>query len=191
MTRWIGTLLDVPARFGIAGRSGVDVAPDARVAWRKIRFVDGCRLSIGSGSIVEATIAFDRPGGVLRIGERTFLGASLLVCAEGIEVGDDVLVSWGCTIVDHDSHALAWQDRSGDVERWYKGQKEWTMVQRAPVHIGNKAWIGFNASILKGVKIGEGAVVGAGSVVTRDVPPFTVVAGNPAQTIRELGPHER
>ena len=191
MTRWIRTLLDVRARFGISGRSGVDVAREARVAWRKMRFVDGCRLSIGRGSIVEATIAFDRPGGVVRIGERTFVGASLLVCAEGIEVGDDVLISWGCTIVDHDSHALAWKDRSQDVERWFNGQKEWATVRRAAVHIGNKAWIGFNASILKGVKIGEGAVVGAGSVVTRDVPPFTLVAGNPAQILRELAPHER
>ncbi|MBV8923397.1 DapH/DapD/GlmU-related protein, partial [Bradyrhizobium sp.] len=56
----------------------------------------------------------------------------------------------------------------------------------APVVIADKVWIGFNASILKGVTIGEGAVVGACSVVTRDVPPFAVVAGNPARVIRTL-----
>ena len=55
----------------------------------------------------------------------------------------------------------------------------------------SKVWIGFNAIILKGVTIGEGAVVGAGSVVTKDVLPWTVVAGNPARLIREISENER
>ena len=52
-------------------------------------------------------------------------------------------------------------------------------------------WIGFNAIVLKGVTIGEGAIVGAGAVVTKDVPAYTIVAGNPAHPIRELTPSER
>lgn len=57
---------------------------------------------------------------------------------------------------------------------------------REPIIIGDDAWIGFNAIILKGVTIGEGAVVGAGAVVTKDVPPYTVVAGNPAGVVKKL-----
>ena len=172
-------------------RRGVMVASKCRVAWHRIRFAPDAQLAIGNGSIVEAAIRFDRPGATVRIGERTYIGASDLICAEAIEIGDDVLVSWGCTIVDHDSHSLAWQQRRRDVTDWFDGKKDWAGVERSEVRIGNKAWIGFNATILKGVRIGEGAVVGAGSVVTHDVPPYTVVAGNPARTVRELEDHER
>lgn len=54
-----------------------------------------------------------------------------------------------------------------------------------PIHVGRKVWIGANALVLPGVTIGEGSVIGGGSVVTKDVPPNTVVAGNPARVIRE------
>jgi acetyltransferase-like isoleucine patch superfamily enzyme len=109
------------------------------------------------------------------------------VSAERITLGDDVVISWGVTIVDHNSHALDWEGRKSDVLDWMKGRKDWANVKTEPVRIGDKAWIGFNASILKGVTIGEGAVVGAGAVVTRDVPDHAVVAGNPAKVLRTLG----
>lgn len=191
MIRRLRQLLDWWAKLRIAGRAGVSVTQPAKVAWRKIRFINGCTLSIGSRSIIESAVLYDRAGGSVRIGERTFVGASTLVCAEAIDIGDDVLVSWGCTIVDHNSHPLAWKNRNSDVGNWYEGRKDWTHVERAAVRIGDKAWIGFNVIILKGVHIGEGAIVGAGSVVTRDVPPFSIAAGNPARLIRELEPHER
>lgn len=187
----VRAVLNWLVRLQVAGLPGVTISPRSKVAYRKIRYLKNCELSIGSGSIVEAAIVFDRSDGAIRVGERTFIGASTLVCAERIEIGDDVLISWGCTIVDHNSHALAWKDRAGDVASWYVGKKNWAPVERAPVHIGNKAWVGFNAIILKGVRVGEGAIVGAGSVVTRDVPAFTIVAGNPALPIRELEEHER
>jgi acetyltransferase-like isoleucine patch superfamily enzyme len=59
------------------------------------------------------------------------------------------------------------------------------------VTVGNDVWIGANACVLRGVALGEGAIVGTGSVVTKDVPPYTIVAGNPARVIRELTPDER
>ena len=60
-----------------------------------------------------------------------------------------------------------------------------------PVRIGDKAWLGLRVIILKGVEIGEGAVVAAGSVVTKDVPSWTIAAGNPAKVIREIPIEER
>ena len=86
----------------------------------------------------------------------------MLVCAQRIEIGDDVLISWGGTIVDHDSHSLVWAERQHDVSRTLAGQpKDWSKVRILPVRIGNRAWVGFNVAILRGVSIGEGAVVGA------------------------------
>lgn len=164
----------------------IDASPSARLNYARIRSKPRTRLKIGSGSIIEANIFYDRDGAEVRIGSNTFIGTSTIVCASRVEIGDDVLISWGCHIVDHNSHAIAWSLRSGDVAKWRVGAKDWTHVEQAPVVIGNKAWLGFNCIVLMGVRIGEGAIVGAGSVVTRDVPDWTIVAGNPAKVIREL-----
>ncbi|WP_071585616.1 DapH/DapD/GlmU-related protein [Selenomonas sputigena] len=65
-------------------------------------------------------------------------------------------------------------------------KKSWKNVRAAPIHIGDKAWLGFNVIVLKGVSIGEGAVIGAGSVVTSDVPAYSVAVGNPAAVVKRL-----
>jgi acetyltransferase-like isoleucine patch superfamily enzyme len=81
---------------------------------------------------------------------------------------------------------MEFSQRANDVTDWLAGRKDWTNVAISPVRVCDKVWVGFGASILPGVTIGEGAIVGAASVVTRDVAPWTVVAGNPARVIREL-----
>ena len=128
----------------------------------------------------------DRTGSSVIIGKNTFVGGSTLICADRIEIGNDVLISWGCTIVDHNSHAVDWASRRNDVSAWYDGQKDWTFVKILPVMRCDRVWIGFNSIILSGVTIGENAVIGCGSVVTKDVAPYSVVAGNPARIIRSL-----
>lgn len=169
----------------------LQVDPAARVAWHRIRGGRGARLTVGAGAMVMARLSFERPEARIRIGRDSFVGLSHLVAATSVEIGDDVLVSWGVTIVDHDSHSLRASERARDVPDWRAGRKDWSRVPTAPVRIGDRAWIGFNATVLKGVTIGEGAVVGAGSIVTRDVPAWSVCAGNPARVIRELGPDDR
>lgn len=181
-TRFVNSLLGHWVR-----RSGhVSIGPGSRVRWWGLRGSRHGRVGIGRDSIIRCRVDFDSPGGSIRIGDRCFLGASHLVCHTGITIGDDVVMSWGVTVVDHDSHSLDWNVRQHDVARWMNGEKRWDGVTIAPVTIANRAWIGFGASILKGVTIGEGAVIGANSVVTRDVPPFAVVAGNPARVVRQL-----
>ena len=168
--------------------ANIAIGKGSRVKRRRVSLDPGCRLVVGRRSIVDARIIADRPGAEFIVGDRTSLGNSLLVAAQRIEIGDDVLMSWGVTIVDHNSHSLEWSDRQHDVVNWGKGVKLWDQVTVAPVRIGHKVWIGFGASILKGVTVGEGAVVAAGAVVTKDVPAWSVVAGNPAKVIRALTP---
>ena len=168
----------------------LDIHPSAKFSPRDMASNERCSVSVGESSIVDGPIYFDRPRGRLVVGSRTFVNGHLVI-GERVAIGDDVLIAWGATIVDHDSHATAWSKRANDVVDWGRGHKDWTHVTIAPVTIGDKVWIGFNAIILKGVTIGEGAIVGAGSVVTRDVPSWTIVGGNPAAIIRTLGPDER
>ena len=168
-----------------AGRS-IDVGAGSTVRWWGLRTRSRGSLRIGKESIIRCRVDFDSDSGRVVIGDRCYIGASHLVCHTGISIGDDVIISWGVTIVDHDSHALAWDRRQDDVALWKRGQKQWDSVAIAPVTIGRKAWIGFGVSVLKGVTVGEGAVIGACAVVTRDVPPYSVVAGNPARLVRRL-----
>ncbi|MCK1422397.1 acyltransferase [Bradyrhizobium sp. 182] len=165
----------------------VRVGRGSTVAWRRIRRAAGNELSVGEGSIVHADINFEDTGGRIQIGSRSFIGRSHLVCYRSVTIGDDVIMSWGITIVDHDSHSIDWMDRRNDVREWAAGRKNWDKIAHAPVVIFNRAWIGFNVSILKGVSIGTGAVIGACSVVTRDIPPYSLAVGNPAKVIRVLG----
>lgn len=152
----------------------------------RVRAGPGDTIVVGEKSIVEGSLIVDRSPAVIRIGSRTFVGRSRLIAAQMIEIGDDVLISWDVTVVDHDSHALDFPERRNDVVEWGQGRKDWRHVAIAPVKICDKAWLGFGATILKGVTIGEGAVVAAKSVVTKDVAPWTLVAGNPARMIRSL-----
>ncbi|MGK2849441.1 MAG: acyltransferase [Candidatus Limnocylindrales bacterium] len=181
---WVDRLLDLPSR--IYRRRSLNAAPRSTVRTRRIRYQPGCTVTVGEQSMVLARVLFDRPDGSLTVGARTFVGASTIVIAERIDIGDDVLIAWGCTIVDHDSHALRFDDRRRDVVDWLRGAKDWSHVEIKPVTIQDKVWIGLNAIIVKGVTLGEGSVVAAGSVVTSDVPPYALVAGNPARVVREL-----
>jgi len=191
MYRVLKKIANWKAKRSLQKISGIDIAESTRIIFSKIDPKADCNLTIGGNSMIDGSLIFEREGACIQIGERVFIGSAALISAERITIGDDVLISWGCTVVDHNSHAISWQHRSNDVNEWMKGKKDWSNVERKPVEIHSKAWIGFNAIILKGVTIGEGAIVGAGSVVTKDVPPYTIVAGNPAKVIREIPADER
>lgn len=176
----------------LAGRISIGAGTNVSSAKLSAREPAGCSLTIGSESNIECALVFEKDEAQIRIGSRTHAGSGTIVAAaQSIEIGDDVLIAFDALITDHNSHSLAFAERRRDVRDWISGRKDWSRVPMAAVKIGNKAWIGARAIILKGVAIGEGAVVGAGSVVAKDVPAWTIVAGNPARVIRPLTDEER
>ena len=114
------------------------------------------------------------PQARIRIGDNVFLNGMRFACAELIEVGDDCILA-DCRIFDTDMHSILPNRRSDDA-----------LVATSPVRLHRNVWVGAAAIILKGVTIGENSVVGAGAVVSRDVPPNVVVAGNPARVVKHL-----
>lgn len=156
-------------------------------------------LVVGKESIVSGGFYIENSKGFIKIGDRTFIGGGKFISTNKIDIGNDVLISWGCTFMDNNAHSLKWSERKNDVKDWKKGIdnkqvgkfKDWSNVKNAPIIIKDKVWIGFEVVILKGVTIGEGSVIGSRSVVTKDVPDWTIVAGNPAKVIREIPLDER
>lgn len=118
-------------------------------------FFSGCRIGI----LKNAT---------LTLGNGYINFDSKIYCYNNIKIGNKVFISEGVTIIDSDVHNINNRDNVS-----------------APIVIGDNVWIGINATILKGVSIGDGAIIAAGSVVTKDVPPRTLVGGVPAKIIKE------
>jgi acetyltransferase-like isoleucine patch superfamily enzyme len=117
-----------------------------------------------------------RPGAAIRVGKRCGFTGSTIVAANRIDIGDRVQLGANTTVVDTDFHPLTPERRAA----------AFNDGRNAPISIADDVFVGMNALILKGVRIGEGAVIGAGSVVTTDVPARTIAAGNPARVVGEL-----
>lgn len=115
------------------------------------------------------------PDARLSIGDNTYITASSVIyCANDIEIGSDCAIAWNTTIIDTDFHQIHYLDTEG-------GQNPVSL----PVRIGDKVWIGCNCTVLKGVTIGSNSVIGANSLVNRDIPPNCLAAGNPVRVIKE------
>ncbi|MGI8654661.1 MAG: acyltransferase [Pyrinomonadaceae bacterium] len=172
----------------------VSIGSGTRIAGSQLRVEDanGCALDIGAQSNIEGALIFEKSGAQINVGARTHIGGGTLIDAAcRIEIGNDVLVGFDALLMDHDSHSLRFAIRRNDVRGIIEGTKDWTDVRMAPIVIHDKAWIGARAIILRGVTIGEGSIVAAGSVVTKSIPAWSIAAGNPARIVRAMTEDER
>jgi len=115
-------------------------------------------------------------GAILKVGCNFAMSGGAICAAESVVIGDDVAIGANTTIIDTDFHP---------VDHFLRQIMD-AQGETAAIHIANHVFIGMSCLILKGVTIGASSIIGAGSVVTRDIPAGVIAAGNPARTIREL-----
>lgn len=145
-------------------------------------------IEIGDKCCIRGTLMLYRQSSRIFIGNNVYIGpGTLLECVEEIRMGNDILVSLNCNIIDTNSHSLHSAERLEDTIDWQKGLafKNWDVVKSKKVIIEDKCWIGLRSIVMKGVTLGEGTVVGAGSVITKNTEPFSIMAGNPAVLVRK------
>ncbi len=128
------------------------------------------KLIIGDNVLLFRNTGFylDSNEAVIEIGDHTFINRRTeIICKKHVKIGSHCAISWDVAIMDTDTHRIE------------------GMTETKPTIIGDHVWIGSKAIILKGVTIGKGAVIAAGSVVSKDVPAYALVAGVPAKPIKE------
>lgn len=146
-------------------------------------------MTIARGAHIYTGSLFDvGPEGHVEIGECAMLNGVYLLCDARIEIGAYATISWNVVFMDTyrmpvspEARRLVLEDRARR-----RASQPKAKVRAEPVRLCANVWIGFDVCVLPGVTIGEGSVVGARSVVAQDVPPYTVVAGNPARPVRTL-----
>jgi len=151
-------------------------------------------VEYGRGASTYLGTMFDvGPQGRVKLGDFVLVHGARIICDSEIVVGDYALISWNVVLMDTYRVPTTVVGRRSELEAL--PQRELRIasatVEARPVRIEPNVWIGFESCILPGVTIGEGSIVGARSVVTADVPPFTIVAGNPARLVRALTAEER
>ena len=150
-------------------------------------------ISIGNDTHILAELIVFPSGGSINIGNECYISESTRIWSfKSISIGNRVLISHGVNIFDSQTHSFSASKRNKHFKQIFStGHPSDIDLGEKPVVIEDDVWIACMSIILKGVHIGQGAVVAAGSVVTRDVPAWTIVAGNPASAIKTIPETER
>jgi acetyltransferase-like isoleucine patch superfamily enzyme len=169
-------------------RVGPDSVLTGALAFKRFRSRRDPALVVGHHCTMDGVHFALGEEGRVEIGSYCYFTNAVLLCELELRVGNYVVIGWNATLADTDFHPLAPAERIADAVACSplgKGRPR-PPVERRPVVIGDDVWIGPNATVLKGVRVGAGAWVEAGALVTRDVPPRARVAGNPARVVGEV-----
>ena len=142
-------------------------------------------VQIGTNALIRGDLTVLPPAGTIKIGSYCYVGDHTRIwSAIGVTIGDRVLISHCVNIHDHNAHPTAAAQRHFQAVEIFSGcSTSMTGVAMAPIVIEDDVWIGFGATIMKGVTIGKGAIIAAASMITKDVAPYAIMAGNPARQV--------
>jgi acetyltransferase-like isoleucine patch superfamily enzyme len=169
-------------------RVGAGTVINGESSFKRFRAQGEKALVIGANCTMDGVHFAIEAQGRVRIGDYCYFTNALLLCELELRIGNFVMMGWNSSIADSDFHPIDPAERIADAiacSPLGAGRPRPTIAKR-PVIIEDHVWIGPNATILKGVRIGEGAFIEPGSLITRDVPPRARVLGNPAQIIGEV-----
>ena len=158
-----------------------------------VRFTSHCTaqnkydIVIGKRCEIKGQL-FSFEGGKILIGNNVFMNYnSFIGSMEAVTIGNDVIIATNVRIFDNNNHPTSPTQREMMSHNDFYGELwTWKYAEHKPVVIGDNVWIGEFSAILKGVTIGKGSIVASHSVVTKDVPPYVIVAGNPARVVKRL-----
>jgi len=143
-------------------------------------------ITIGDNTHIAGNLTVWANAGKIVIGDGCFVGEnSRIYSAKHVSIGNRVLIAHDCNVFDSNIHSLDATERHQEyIQNTTKGLVKLFSMKEQEVVIKDDVWLGGGVVVLKGVTIGMGAIVGAGSVVTKDVPDYAVAVGNPARVIR-------
>lgn len=144
-------------------------------------------IKVGNNSMLMGSLTISQNGSI-EIGNNFYLGQNSVIGSEkNIKIGNCVIISNDVRIYDNNNHPTSPKAREQmSLNGFSNDNWAWHHAASAPIIIEDNVWIGQFSSILKGVKIGKGSIVATRAVVTKDVPPYTIVAGNPAKVVKEI-----
>jgi acetyltransferase-like isoleucine patch superfamily enzyme len=180
--RWDGGL--IPPNIWLGPKTLIS----GDLAFKRFRSRADKALIIGANCTMDGVHFSVGENGRVEIGDYCYFTNAVLLCELELKIGNYVVIGWNTTIADTDFHPIAPAERIADAMACSplgKGRAR-PPVMKQRVVIDNDVWIGPNSTILKGVHIGAGAFIEAGSMVTKDIPPLARVLGNPAQIIGEV-----
>jgi acetyltransferase-like isoleucine patch superfamily enzyme len=169
-------------------RAGTGTVIIGEHAFKRFRSKQSDALVIGGNCTMDGVHFAVEAEGRISIGDYCYFTNAVLLCELELRIGNYVVIGWNTSIADSDFHPIAPAERIADAiacSPLGNGRARPTVARR-PVIIEDDVWIGPNATILKGVRIGARAFIEAGALVTRDVPPRARMLGNPAQIIGEV-----
>jgi acetyltransferase-like isoleucine patch superfamily enzyme len=173
----------IPLNMEVGENSVVDTS----ACFKQFFSTEPLALRIGSNVTIRSSTLATEPNACIKIGDYSYISFASIACSCRISIGNYVCIAGGVNIVDSDFHPISPADRLTDtIAISPVGDKRYRpKFISDPVIIEDEVWIGYNATILKGVRIGRGAIIQPGSVVLQDVPAYATVSGNPGKIINQ------